>query len=195
MNQILSGKRILVTQASSFMGPTLCEVLAQHGAIVIANTEPLAEVGAAQAMVNAAGVVDVLVANLAISAPTSLATEASESEWRDTFCSPRRSSAKAVPRGPPTNDRTTSWKDSGHWQRLGVARHKAHFYLQRCARSAARVCPVRRRRNGATQRSSECDRAELCREPHVLSRRSSGQSALPRKTQARGAARSAGERK
>ncbi|MBC7604100.1 MAG: SDR family oxidoreductase [Ramlibacter sp.] len=85
MNQILAGKRILVTQATSFMGPTLCEVLAQHGAIVIANTDPLAEVGAAQAMVDAAGGVDVLVANLAISAPTSLATEASESEWRDTF--------------------------------------------------------------------------------------------------------------
>jgi 2-keto-3-deoxy-L-fuconate dehydrogenase len=80
MNQSLLGKRILVTQATSFMGPTLCEVLAQHGAIVIANNDALTEVGAAEAMVNAAGVVDVVVANLAISAPTSLATEASESE-------------------------------------------------------------------------------------------------------------------
>ena len=67
------------------MGPALCEVLAQHGAIVIANTDPLTEVGEAQAVVNAAGVVDVLVANLAILAPNSLATEASEAEWRDTF--------------------------------------------------------------------------------------------------------------
>lgn len=81
----LAGKRILVTQAASFMGPALCEVLAQSGAVVIASTDPLTDVGAAAAMVNAAGVVDVLVANLAISAPTSLATEASESEWRDTF--------------------------------------------------------------------------------------------------------------
>ena len=85
MNHTLAGKRILVTQAASFMGPTLCEVLAQNGAIVIANTDPLTEVGAAAAVVSAAGVVDVLVANLAISAPTSLATEVSESEWRDTF--------------------------------------------------------------------------------------------------------------
>ena len=85
MVHILSGKRILVTQANSFMGPALCEVLAQHGAIVIANTDPLGEVGAAEVVVDAAGVVDVLVANLAISAPTSLATEVSESEWRDTF--------------------------------------------------------------------------------------------------------------
>ena len=51
MNQALSGKRILVTQATSFMGPALCEVLAQHGAIVIANTDPLTEVGAAEAMI------------------------------------------------------------------------------------------------------------------------------------------------
>ena len=85
MHHSLSGKRILVTQASSFMGPALCEVLAQHGAMVIANSDSLAEVGAAESMVSAAGVVDVLVVNLAISAPTSLATEASEFEWRDTF--------------------------------------------------------------------------------------------------------------
>ena len=85
MNNTLSGKRILVTQATSFMGPALCEVLAQHGAIVISNTDSLAEVGAAEAMVKAAGALDILVANLAIAAPTSLATEASESEWRDTF--------------------------------------------------------------------------------------------------------------
>ena len=85
MNQTLSGKRILVTHATLFMGPTLCEVLAQHGAIVIANTDPLTDVAAAQAAVDAAGGIDVLVANLAIAAPSSLAIEASESEWRDTF--------------------------------------------------------------------------------------------------------------
>ena len=85
MNHTLSGKRILVTHASLFMGPVLCEVLAEHGALVIANTDPLTAAGAAAAVVDAAGVVDVLVANLAFSAPTSLATEASESEWRDTF--------------------------------------------------------------------------------------------------------------
>ena len=85
MNPTLAGKRILVTQAASFMGPAICEALAQHGAIVIANTEPLTEVEAAAAVINAAGVVNVLVANLALSAPTSLATESTEAEWRDTF--------------------------------------------------------------------------------------------------------------
>ena len=85
MNETLSGKRILVTQANAFMGPALCEALAQHGAIVIASSDSLVDVGAAEAVVKAAGLVDVLVANLAIPAPTSLATEVSESEWRDTF--------------------------------------------------------------------------------------------------------------
>ena len=85
MNQTLSGKRILVTQANAFMGPALCDVLAQHGATVIASTDSLLDVGAAEAVVKAAGLVDVLVANLAISAPSSLATEATDSEWRDTF--------------------------------------------------------------------------------------------------------------
>ena len=85
MNQTLSGKRILVTQANAFMGPALCDVLAQHGAIVIASADSLVEVGAAEAVVKAAGLVDVLVANLAIRAPSSLAMEASESEWRETF--------------------------------------------------------------------------------------------------------------
>ena len=85
MNLTLSGKRILVTQANAFMGPALCDVLAQHGAIVIASTDSLVEIGAAEAVVKAAGLVDVLVANLAISAPISLVTEASESEWRETF--------------------------------------------------------------------------------------------------------------
>ena len=67
------------------MGPALCEALAQWGATVIASTDPLTEAEAAAAVVDAAGGVDVLVVNLAIPAPTSLATEASDSEWRDTF--------------------------------------------------------------------------------------------------------------
>lgn len=85
MHPTLAGKRILVTQAACFMGPAICEALAQHGAIVIANTEPLTEVGSAAAAVRAAGEVDVLVANLSLSAPTSLATESTEAEWRETF--------------------------------------------------------------------------------------------------------------
>lgn len=84
-NGILSGKRVLITQADAFMGPVLCEVFAEEGALVVADTHPLIDPGAPAAVVSAAGGVDVLVANLAIRAPDSLATDASDAEWADTF--------------------------------------------------------------------------------------------------------------
>jgi 2-keto-3-deoxy-L-fuconate dehydrogenase len=82
---MLEGKRILVTQADDFMGPTLCDVLAERGAEVVRSTVPLAGHEAAAAVVRAAGRVDVLVANLAIAAPSTPAVEVDEAEWRDVF--------------------------------------------------------------------------------------------------------------
>jgi 2-keto-3-deoxy-L-fuconate dehydrogenase len=84
-NQILLGKRVLVTQADMFMGPVLCDVFAKHGASVIASTDPLLSADAPSAVVTEAGQVDVLIANLAIPAPTTAAVEVSEAEWNDTF--------------------------------------------------------------------------------------------------------------
>jgi 2-keto-3-deoxy-L-fuconate dehydrogenase len=84
-NQILLGKRVLVTHADAFMGPVLCEVLANHGATVIPSTDPLMSAEAPGAIVSAAGRVDILIANLAIPAPTTAATEVSDEEWNDTF--------------------------------------------------------------------------------------------------------------
>ena len=81
----LQDKRVLVTQANAFMGPVLCEVFAAHGATVIASTEPLLGADAPASIVAAAGRVDVLVANLAMPAPTTDATRVSEEEWADTF--------------------------------------------------------------------------------------------------------------
>jgi NAD(P)-dependent dehydrogenase (short-subunit alcohol dehydrogenase family) len=69
-NEFLSAKRILVTQADAFMGPMVCEVFAGHGALVIADTRPLVDPAAPAAVVDAAGGVDILVANLAVPAPT-----------------------------------------------------------------------------------------------------------------------------
>ena len=81
----LEGKRVLITHANAFMGPVLCEVFAEHGATVIANTDSLLSPEAPAAMVDSAGPLDVVVANLAIAAPTTAATEVAEAEWRDTF--------------------------------------------------------------------------------------------------------------
>jgi 2-keto-3-deoxy-L-fuconate dehydrogenase len=84
-NQILLGKRVLVTHADAFMGPVLCEVFANHGATVITNTDPLVNADAPSTVVAAAGHIDILVANLAIPAPNTVATEVSDEEWNITF--------------------------------------------------------------------------------------------------------------
>ena len=82
---VLYGKRVLVTHADRFMGPALCEVFVKHGAIVHASTEPLTNESEPATVIARAGQVDVLVVNLAFSAPTSEAAEVTEDEWRDTF--------------------------------------------------------------------------------------------------------------
>lgn len=84
-HQILPGKRVLITHADAFMGPVLCEVFARHGATVVPNADPLVGAGAPAAVVASAGHIDILVANLAMPAPTTAATDVSDDEWNDTF--------------------------------------------------------------------------------------------------------------
>lgn len=81
----LKGKRILVTQASDFMGPVLCDVLREQGAEVIESHGVLSDPAAPARIVAEAGKVDVLLANLAVPAPSTAAAEVSEQEWQDTF--------------------------------------------------------------------------------------------------------------
>jgi len=81
----LTGLRVLVTQARDFMGPTLCEVFAELGAVVIADERPLADPAVPAAIVAAAGRVDILLANLSLPAPRSAAIEATDAEWRHVF--------------------------------------------------------------------------------------------------------------
>ena len=83
----LQGKRILVTQARDFMGPMLCEVLREHGAMVHTSDASLVPVQAAASEVAAAGAIDILIANLAMPAPSTLAAEVAEDEWRSAFAS------------------------------------------------------------------------------------------------------------
>ena len=85
MSQTLRGKRILVTQAGEFMGPTLCKVLAEHGAEVIASTVALTAPHAAEGVVTSAGHVDVLLANLALPAPSTPVVDVTDAEWQQTF--------------------------------------------------------------------------------------------------------------
>ncbi len=82
---MLQGLRILVTQADVFMGPALCEVLASQGATVLPDTRDLTQPEAPQAMVAEHGHVDVLLVNLAMPAPSTLAAEVTEDEWHAVF--------------------------------------------------------------------------------------------------------------
>jgi 2-keto-3-deoxy-L-fuconate dehydrogenase len=81
----LEGQRVLITHADAFMGPVLCEVFTEHGATVIASTDDLLRADAPAAVVAGAGHIDVLVANLAIAAPTSSVVDVTEDEWARTF--------------------------------------------------------------------------------------------------------------
>ncbi len=79
-SQNLAGKRVLITHAVAFMGPTLCAVFGEHGATVIADSGPLLTPEAPAALVESAGIVDILVVNLALPAPSTPAAEVSDAE-------------------------------------------------------------------------------------------------------------------
>ena len=81
----LAGKRILVTQADTFMGPTLCEVFTEMGAEVIADNSLLTDPALPAKIIQQAGHIDVLVINLAIPAPFTKGELVDDDEWSATF--------------------------------------------------------------------------------------------------------------
>jgi 2-keto-3-deoxy-L-fuconate dehydrogenase len=85
MKELLAGRRVLITQATEFMGPALCATFAEQGAEVVASAVPLAAPQAAAQVVAEAGPIDVLVANLAFAAPTTPAATVGDDEWRRVF--------------------------------------------------------------------------------------------------------------
>jgi 2-keto-3-deoxy-L-fuconate dehydrogenase len=80
-----TGKRILITQSSSFMGPALCDLFAEFGATVVADDRPLVDPDLPASVVQSAGHVDVLIINLAIPAPSTPAVDTGDDEWRSAF--------------------------------------------------------------------------------------------------------------
>jgi NAD(P)-dependent dehydrogenase (short-subunit alcohol dehydrogenase family) len=81
----LRGKRVLITQAGDFMGPALCEVFAELGAVVLADQSDLVDPAAPGRIVAQAGHVDALVANLGVPAATTRAHEVEDAEWQSAF--------------------------------------------------------------------------------------------------------------
>jgi 2-keto-3-deoxy-L-fuconate dehydrogenase len=85
MHNTLTGQRVLVTQACEFMGPAICEVFAEQGADVIRSELNLSAPDSAATLIATAEPLDVLVANLALVAPTTPAGEVTDDEWRAVF--------------------------------------------------------------------------------------------------------------
>lgn len=81
----LTGKSVLITQADIFMGPTLCEVFTELGAEVIEDRRSLLEPDLPAELIRKTGRVDVLLAHLAVPAPTTPAVGATDDEWRSVF--------------------------------------------------------------------------------------------------------------
>lgn len=86
MNEMrLDGKRILLTQANDMMGPVFRTVLAEQGATVLTDDRVLDDPAAPAAVVGAAGHVDVLIAHLALPAPSTPVVDVGDDEWRRAF--------------------------------------------------------------------------------------------------------------
>lgn len=88
MNKIgdsLQGQRVLITQSEDFMGPALCEAFAHYGAQVLAAPQSLAPAEAAERLIEDSGHVDILIANLAVPAPSTSASAIDDEEWRYVF--------------------------------------------------------------------------------------------------------------
>ena len=81
----LEGKRVLITQSQDFMGPVLVDMFRGYGAEVIGDSQPLAEPGLAEKIVEDAGHVDVLIVNLAVPAPRTAVTNVDDAEWQHVF--------------------------------------------------------------------------------------------------------------
>lgn len=77
----LRGYRVLVTSAASYMGPAICDLFAAEGAEVVADAGLLLGAGEPAELVEAAGPVDAVIANLDIAAYTARATDIEDERW------------------------------------------------------------------------------------------------------------------
>ena len=82
----LQDRRVLITQCADFMGPALERVFGALGADGVADPRALgADPGLAAQVVAEAGAIDVLIAHLALPAPTTAVADVDDDEWRATF--------------------------------------------------------------------------------------------------------------
>ncbi|MEM9035432.1 MAG: SDR family oxidoreductase [Actinomycetota bacterium] len=81
MGERLSGRRVLVTSADTYMGPPIAELFAAEGAEVIADTGKLLAPDEPAELVAANGPLDVLVANLDLPAAPNKLVDLDDETW------------------------------------------------------------------------------------------------------------------
>lgn len=79
--QRLSGQRILVTSADTYMGPPIVELFQAEGAEVIADLDRLLDPDAPAALIERCGPLDSIVINLDLPAYGAKATEIEDDQW------------------------------------------------------------------------------------------------------------------
>lgn len=85
MSERLRGRRVVLTEADQFMGPDIAALFREEGADLLADVSDLRVQGACEALIAAAGRVDVLMINLAGKASGRPAEEIAESELDELF--------------------------------------------------------------------------------------------------------------
>jgi NAD(P)-dependent dehydrogenase (short-subunit alcohol dehydrogenase family) len=77
---------VVITQANDYMGPATAELFTEEGARVLTDTRDLTLPGACEALIEEAGHVDVLIANLASQNYSGIpVTELGDDDWTRTF--------------------------------------------------------------------------------------------------------------
>jgi 2-keto-3-deoxy-L-fuconate dehydrogenase len=84
-SSLLAGKRVLVTSATTYMGPAVVDLFTVEGADVVADPGRYLQPGDAERAVAAAGDIDVLVANLATPPSPSRAHQITDDDWHGLF--------------------------------------------------------------------------------------------------------------
>ena len=85
MSKRLDGKRVVVTDATEFMGPDVVTLFGQEGATVLADTSDLRAPGRCEAVIAEAGRIDVLIANLAGGTTRLGVLDTDDDEMRDCY--------------------------------------------------------------------------------------------------------------
>ncbi|MEL7155848.1 MAG: SDR family oxidoreductase [Actinomycetota bacterium] len=84
-NDRLAGKRVLITSAETYMGPPIAELFRAEGAEVLTDTGDLRRPDEPAALVEGAGELDVLVANLDLAAANPKVVDIDDQVWLDGF--------------------------------------------------------------------------------------------------------------